>query len=210
MQFEVYASLAPGDATLSAGRMRSHPEIMSDAIEFSRMARSEERMDPALFPKGFDVKLGEYREHHYGRWPDFSRFVGLWIVSERVANVLRSFVIGGGDLVPVEMNDLDSCKSMTGRWFLWQLCARKLALEPNSSRNIFPVGEGRHIHAGISDGDLVLKSDALSGADIWTDPQLQGVIFLSADLSEALRSAGLATHEAGIGELKGCTLEKGI
>jgi hypothetical protein len=208
MQYDAFASLAPGDATLTAGRMREHPALMPDAIEFGRLARSEERMDPALFPKRFDVKLGEYREHHYGRWPDFFPFVGLWVVSDRVANVLTSFVTGGGEFVPVEMNDLDTCKLMTGRWFLWQLCARKLALEPDSSRNIFPVGEGRHIHAGISDGDLVLKSDALSGADIWTDPQLQGVIFLSADLSETLRSAGLATHEAGIGELKGCTLEK--
>jgi hypothetical protein len=126
--------------------------------------------------------------------PHLFRAGTFWVVSAAAAEVLRQFDLGQGGLYPVKVMKKDRETPVGGEWFCINFGNRKTALIPEDSVNMreryIRNGEkGWFPKAVFSDGDFVVSPVALSGPDIWIDPNVGRAFFLSDPLAKALKKA---------------------
>lgn len=119
---------------------------------------------------------------------------GFWFVSAEAAGVLRQFDLGGCQLHPVEVLMEDRKTPLPGSYFVLDFDSWKDVFLPEKSPD-FPSRRGV---TGIwkptmstKDDVVVLSATALSGADLWWNPNIWGAFFLSNPLVQALRKAGV-------------------
>lgn len=168
------------------------------------------RGDPAREPVGpwpcpTQIWVDPEYEGLIGKLPDLFFAGSSWIVSRRLANVLRLFDFGAGGLEPVAAFDKDRQIPLPGDYLSWTFPNVKRAFLADQSTNLrnFVPGVFTTL-AAIADGDLVCSQDALAGPDVWLDPSLYGSIFLSDRLMTALVEAGLSEQFQGPIGLKKC------
>lgn len=203
----IWASRAPADSTLADGFTASDLTGDGDqrAIQLSKTARRGGVVDPADLPKEIWGEVGPYRAHHYPNyWPEISYYAGIWIVSGKVAAILRNHDLGAGLIAPVRRFARDRVTPVPGEWFVWNVGNLKTAFVGARSQNVLPAGSKKWLAMQPKDHELKVSSEARSGPDAWFDPQLQDVLFLSAPLGSALIDADLATEKAGFGQLIKC------
>ncbi len=208
----VWISRAPSDSTLSDGFMKTDVDAESnDAIlALARVAQAGGTIDPAQFPTEAWGEMGDYRSHHFpGAWPDLFYYAGFWILSARSAAILRQFDLGSGHILPLRLFERDHATPVLGEWFIWNIGNLKQALSPEQSRNLIKVGESKWMSIQLGDRDVKCTAKALEGADVWFDPGLHDMLFLSGPLGDKLRAEGLATEKAGFGELIKCDVIEG-
>lgn len=134
--------------------------------------------------------------------PDFERakdvfFAGAFLaVKGRVAKVLAKFDFGpDGGLVPYTIYEADEKTPLPGPFYLVNFGSFKDCFLPESSANIEKIGV--HPQTGQShwslrylrDSDIAVSPAALAGADVWMCPGVEGRIFMSNRVVEALRSS---------------------
>lgn len=129
--------------------------------------------------------------------PDFFSAQGYRIVSSHVADILRRFNLGGGALYPVKegVYQADNKTRIGGDYFSWIFGNTKTAFLEQFSPNVEAMsGSGKRNWCSIAssniDNDVAVSSNALSGPDVWVDPQLFKSIFLSGPLGDALVEGG--------------------
>jgi hypothetical protein len=121
---------------------------------------------------------------------------GYWIVSERAAEVLRRFDLGGGAIYPITdgLYEEDNETRIPGVYFCWIFGNVKSTFLPDETPRKRPFGV-----AGVrwnmptipKDNDIALSPDARGGADVWIDPKLFQSLFVSGQLAKALALEGL-------------------
>lgn len=121
-----------------------------------------------------------------------------WIVSAKAAEIIARFDLGGGTVYPVSEGvfEFDNTTPMRGKYFTWIFGNAKSAfLEQHSPRARPMSGSTTRdwcvLPWDLADGDIAVSGAALGGPDVWVDPLLFQSIFLSAELGNALDSAGL-------------------
>ena len=130
------------------------------------------------------------------RLPDLFLANAYPIVSERAANVLRQFELGGGALYPVDrVFQRDRLTPISGTFFCWIFGNTKAAFAAEQSQEARPFAgpnSGRwkmpFVH---KDDQLAVSQMALGGPDVWVDPTLFKSVFVSGRAGEALDQAGL-------------------
>jgi len=205
----VWISQAPSDPTLADGTMKSDLSVegTEQLVELSKVARHGGVLRAAQLPTEMWGEVGEYRAHHFpNQWPDISYYAGLWLISDKVAAVLRSFDMGDGVIAPVRLFALDHVTPINGNWFVWNIGTVKEAFLPERSQHIRPVPGRSFRMLKAGDGDLRCSTTANGGPDVWIDPKLRGVLFVGRALGEALIAADLANEESGFGELVRCEM----
>jgi hypothetical protein len=127
--------------------------------------------------------------------PDLMYGFGFWVVSQRVADVMRQFDLGCGSLHPVEVLQKDKKTPVADHaWFCLDFGNRKQALVRDQSKNLKPwPGERWTIGYVMEDDDVAVSHVALEGPDVWIDPQLHDAFFLSGPLGTALKKAKAAS-----------------
>jgi hypothetical protein len=203
----VWVSQAPSDPTLADGIMKSSLNVDGNKqlVELSNVARHGGVVRADQLPTEMWGEVGEYRAHHFpNRWPDISYFAGLWLISDKVAAILRSFDMGNGVIAPVKLFARDHVTLANGDWFVWKIGNMKAAFLPERSQHIRPVPGRSFRMLTAGDGDLACSTTANTGPDVWIDPKLRGVLFLGRKLGQALIAADLANERAGFGALIRC------
>jgi hypothetical protein len=127
----------------------------------------------------------------FGKLPDIIYGYGFYAVSERCANVLRQFDLGGGNLYPVQVLQKDKVTPIGDhKWFCLNFGNVKQAFLPEQSSNIETFNQGRWaMRAAFANADGAVSSSALAGPDIWIDPLVWKSLFLSGPLGDALKKA---------------------
>ncbi len=135
------------------------------------------------------------------RWPrakDFFAVDGFYAVKGRLAAILKDFDLGEGELVEFPIYEADKTTRLPGPFYFLNFGSQKdcfIADETKGSRLI-----GRNKKTGVElwgaaiepmDGDIAVASSALEGADLWIDPKLNGKIFMSGRLHDAIEAAKL-------------------
>lgn len=139
--------------------------------------------------------------------PDLFSVESEWIVSRHLADVLRRFDLGKGELIPVSAFNKDRQTRLPGEFFSWTFNNVKRSFLPDQSNNLRRFLPGvATTRAMLADGDLACSRDAQGGADIWIDPGLYGSIFLSGRMVEALGEASLSKKFEGPIGLKRCRI----
>ncbi len=118
-------------------------------------------------------------------------------VSSTCAEVLHSFDLGRGGLVPVPIFHRDRETPVGGEFFILNFGANKRAFVAAASRNLMkmPHLEGEPelwVRGDNVDGDVAVTRAALEGPDIWTDPNIHKAIFFSDRVVQALQAKKMA------------------
>lgn len=148
-------------------------------------------------------------EGEIGTLPDLFLVETTWVISRRLAEVLRHFDLGSGGLQPIKAFKKDRQTPLSGEYVCVTFGNVKYAFLPDESKNIRDFVRGVwSTRAVLFDDDIVCSSEALSGSDIWIDPRLYGSMFLSDRLVSALSEAKLAKAFDGPTSLKKCRVMK--
>jgi hypothetical protein len=122
---------------------------------------------------------------------------GQWIVSARVAEILRKFDLGNGALHRIADGVFrsDNTTLLPGEYFSWIFGNVKSAfLEAHSPAAVAVGGGGRDwckFPTTMSDGAIAVSRAAVAGPSVWIDPLLFKSIFVSGELGDELDAAGL-------------------
>lgn len=128
--------------------------------------------------------------------PDLCFAKGYWLVSERAANVMMQFDLGGGDLYPVSdgLYFANQKTRVPGNYYCWIFGNKKQAFLPDETPNKRKFGIAGimwNLPYSLEDGDIAVARTALVGPDVWLDDNLVRAIFMSGPLGDALAAAEL-------------------
>ena len=126
----------------------------------------------------------------------------VWVVSKRCADIIGKFDLGAGSLYPVQLLEDDRMTVTDTTYFCINFGNRITAILPDLSTGIRKTFNDYYRLKGVvNDDDIKLSAAAVSGPDLWIDPLLEGVLFLSDRLHAALSKAQVLK---GFGDLKRC------
>jgi hypothetical protein len=137
-----------------------------------------------------------YSMPHFRRAKDIF-FAGAFLaVKGRVAEVLSKFDFGaGGGLVPHTIYEADEKTPLPGPFYIINFGPMKDCFLPDASTNIgkpsvhHETGQTRWYVTYVNDGDVAVSPAALAGSDLWMCPGVEGRIFMSNRVVEALKTA---------------------
>ena len=158
------------------------------AIDCRRRNDAGESLASDCFPKQiFGTSNAKDKDY---KLPDIAFVGSYWFVSKNAAVVLRRFNLGGGNLYPVDVLKKDRATSVGGEWFCLNFGNAKRTFIPDQSTNVHARSAGQWVASlTLSDNELALSSDALSGPDLWIEPIVRSAIFFSEELGKALKKA---------------------
>jgi len=151
------------------------------AEKFSR----GEYIEPELFPSTVYPKRAKVKPFDIGLIKN-----GLVLVSERLADLLRSFDLGDNQLIEVDMYDRSQKVKQPDRYFILNVTEKKEGcFIPELSKGPFTkYSEQLYLIASYGYEDIAVRESAvLGGVDLWMDPILQGAPFFSGALGNAIK-----------------------
>ncbi|MEO8374598.1 MAG: hypothetical protein ABI471_05195 [Sphingomonas bacterium] len=162
------------------------------ALEWSRANLDGYPLGSDFFPHEI-WGISSAKEKDY-KLPNFFLAGSFCVVSAAAATVLQQFDLGEGGLYPVKVLKNDHETPVGGEWFCINFGNRKSAFLPQSSQNIYDDyirnGEkGWFLKEKAQDNDVAVSPLALTGPDIWVDPDVGYAFFVSDSLANALRKA---------------------
>ena len=151
-----------------------------------------------------------YSMSHFRRAKDVFYAGGSLAVKGKVADVLSQFDFGaGGGLVPFTIYEADEKTPLPGPFYIINFGPLKDCFLPDASTNIrklavdHKTGETLWTIGFPKDGDIAVSPAGLAGADLWMCPGLEGRIFMSNRVVEALKTA-LSDGDFGEFRLRRC------
>ena len=193
----VWVSRAMSDSTLvkaiTCDELATDPDPIIETMENSRKGKP---MPADRFPKRLHRKYGDA---DIKKLPDICMAGGFWVVSAACADVLRQFDLGQTALYPVEIFQHDKKSRVEGEYFYLAFGETKNVFEPNETPDATGLSTGAtqkpirfwRPRAGFEDGNIAVNKLALEGVDLWIDPSLLRIFFLSHALVQALKAAKL-------------------
>lgn len=170
----------------------------SDTLQRNFRRHSEgEKLARTDFPEAMYV----FSESHWRRVGDLFSAGPFYAVKGKLAEVLKRFDLGEGELIEFPIFQADKTTRLPGPFYLLNFGAQKDSFLPEESKKLrtFFTKEknGRDIwKAAIkpADGDIALSTAALTGPDLWFEPRLADKIFMSERLHDAIVGAGCKTN----------------
>ncbi|MEJ6391485.1 imm11 family protein [Gymnodinialimonas ulvae] len=132
--------------------------------------------------------------------PDTFVAAEYFVVSQRVAEVMERFDLGGSALLPVALSKKGNTDPFCGSYYIVHLTEQKAAFDPDNSNNFDkPRYEDDTYLGSVSrtrnkDDDIVCNASAVVGVDLWTDPLLLTSLMLSDPLYQALAGEELLNN----------------
>ena len=153
-----------------------------------------------------------YSMRHFQRAKDVF-FAGAFLgVKGRVAEVFSKFDFGaGGGLVPYTIYEADEKTPLPGPFYIVNFGPMKDCFLPDASTNIRKLAVDRETGETLwslrylKDGDVAVSPAALAGSDLWMCPGVEGRIFMSNRVVEALKTA-LSDADFADFELRRCRI----
>jgi hypothetical protein len=201
----VWVSKAMTDSDL----IRSLSTGWSDDVLFktSIMAQRGDPVPPDMCPKRIWSTLDSRRyyedidnayEYYEPLIPNLFMGGCHWTVSEKAAEIIGQFDLGGGALYPVSEGVFEFGNEirMPGEYFTWIFGNVKQAFLPDETPKKeylgpYPPAWWHMPWDDMADDDIAVSREALDGSDVWVDPLLSRSLFLSQRLGDALDAAGL-------------------
>lgn len=182
------------DATKSVSSQKGFDQDVwvdnkSQAVDAMKRNEMGEPLPVELFPKEMYAENKDKREKNQRDLICASRF---WTVSADCAEDLRQFNLGQGNFYSVEVFQHDRRKLVEGEYFYLNFGAQKTAVLTDQSSRIKKSYENYDIWQlplAMQDNDIAIRSAAMSGSELWIDPQMRDTFFLSDAVVQALRVA---------------------
>lgn len=158
--------------------------------------RNYEPMNNDEFPSKVYCQFSDIRLYAK-KFPDFFT-LGLVAVSRKFVDVASQFELGGTTFVPFEVYQHDGIERVECDYYFLNFgCYKKCFLPEHSQEDKFShvlnpnVKDRWLIGLALKDYQIAVSSGASEGCDLWVDPRLGDVFFLSERLEKALKAAKL-------------------
>ncbi|WP_306146384.1 MULTISPECIES: hypothetical protein [unclassified Roseibium] len=139
-----------------------------------------------------------FDHRRWSRVKDLFWVSGFLAVKGKLAELLKDFDLGGGELVEFPIFEMDKTTQLSGPFYFLNFGSQKDCFVPRESQRVSFLARnkktGQELWAGSitpEDGDVAVSTSALVGADLWVDPKLSGKIFMSGPLHDAIEAAKL-------------------
>jgi hypothetical protein len=137
-----------------------------------------------------------YSPSHFRRAKDVFYAGGFLAAKGKVAEVLSKFDFGaGGGLVPYTIYEADEKTPLPDPFYVVNFGPFKDCFLPEASTKLrkpsvhHETGRKRWNVSYVKDGDVAVSPAALAGSDLWMCPGVEGRIFMSNRVVEALKTA---------------------
>lgn len=164
------------------------PPTPMSAQEQYQLAACGFKLSRDQFPEAVAV----WEEEAFAKTGDFLWAGPFLTVNAKVADVLRQFDLGEGELVPVPLFKADLETPWPDPYFYINYGGPKDTFLPEQSRAIDvlvprdPPQKSTYDVFSPADGDIALSSAALDGAAIWIERFVWSKLFLGSELVDAL------------------------
>lgn len=172
-------------------------------------ASSRHKQGFALERSEFPEAIAVWDEKRFKNTSDIFNAGPFYAVKGRLAEILASFDLGEGGLIPFTIFKADLETPYPGEFFLLNFGCRKNTVVPKKSRNVVKFAVDYEsgtqiwkINSWSEVGDVVVLPSSVEGPDIWFDPAIDNKIFLSGALAQAIIDIGMGD----VFKLKRCTI----
>ncbi len=172
--------------------------LLGEKTKFAIESRTANDAGRSLSAEHFpsEIYVAKHANTNYEQLPDLFFAGSYWVVSGEAADVLLQFNLGGGGLYPTKVFRKDRKTPIGDRWYCLNFGNVKNAFKREGSKDVSRFGLATVDEWSapniLKDGQLVVTADALVGPDIWVDPKIKSLFFLSDALAQALKEAGVA------------------
>ncbi len=197
MSDKVWVSYGPRDSTVIRGfwaalREEEPPESAAFKERLEIMSRNDrgEPLSAAMFASRF---------YHVNPWIFKKSIIpymcsGTHFVRADAAEILRQHDMGQGSLYPCSFYEHDKTRLVTDQVFCLNFGNHKDTVILNKSK-VEEIYVGAKLYnppyPPINGNEIVVRKSACSGPDIWVDPKMDRVFFVSDRLAKALQAAKL-------------------
>lgn len=125
--------------------------------------------------------------------PDlFAIDMGFIVVGGRMKALLRRFELGETQLLELEIQSFDRARRIEGDYAILNVHEHKSTLVPDASTGLKQSASGTRWFPNCADVDgIAARTSASGGVDLWLDPKLKCVVFLSDRLARAIADEGM-------------------
>jgi len=130
------------------------------------------------------------------RMTDIHRMEFHFVLSDRLASVLKRFDLGRTRVTQVPIINIDGTE-LPGVWHHCHVAERKDTLVPTDKDKFKPINIPRGLVGGVPStraGAIAVEPSSEHGVDLWRDPMWNFGMFASQRLVEAIKAEGLDTH----------------
>lgn len=163
------------------------------ALKSRRKNDNGEVLNPECFPA--EIFVARHAKTNYENLPELFFAGSYWIVSGEVALVMQQFDLGNANLYPTQVFRKDRKTPIGVTWFCLNFGNVKVAYLGGGWNMNPSIPEPPVRHSApmtLRDDGITLSVDALAGPEIWVDPQIGNLFFVSDRLAKALKDAGVA------------------
>jgi hypothetical protein len=168
-----------------------------EKLDFTAQCQRENNSGKPMGAECFPAEIFVRKDAttNYEKLPALFFGFGYWVVSGEVADVMRQFDLGQGHLYPTKVFRKDRKTPIGDSWFCLNFGnVKKAYLRGGEDRTPY-ISKSQIRHGApliLKDNMLTASTDALIGPDIWVDPQIRELFFVSDPLAKALKAAGVA------------------
>lgn len=174
--------------------------------KFEFDAPTQEQLQNALrHNRGEKLKREDFVEAVYvfdpKRWSrvkDLFAIEGFFCVKGKLAELLKEFDLGDGELVEFPIYEMDKTTRLPGPFYFLNFGSQKDCFLPEETKGARLIAKNKEKGVEIwrgppdaVDGDIAVAASALEGADLWVDPKLKSAFFMSGALHDAIEAAKL-------------------
>ncbi len=122
----------------------------------------------------------------------------FFFVSQKVADLLGQFDLGGTQFSPIEIYETDQVERIAGDYYFLDLGCYKKTFVPEKSLKGFrqfntktPDRWSREFL--FEDFKIAVAASSAEGADLWQDPRFTDAVFMSSGLENRLKQTGFSS-----------------
>jgi hypothetical protein len=141
---------------------------------------------------------GRYHDKTIRKLPDLVNCGGYMCVSARLKSILSEFDLSGATFHPVKCFEFDGVTPISGEFYFLNFGRQFDAVIPEKSKGLKKPYNEREVYFvkaraydDVKTPVACLRSEALPQKDLWSDPKVHEVIFLSNRLAERLKKEKL-------------------
>ncbi len=175
------------------------PKFEQDALTPEQLANVNRSSQGEKLEREEFVEAAYVFDHRrWSRVKDLFWVSGFLAVKGKLAELLKDFDLGGGELVEFPIFEMDKTTQLSGPFYFLNFGSQKDCFVPRESQRVSFLARnkktGQELWSGPiepKDGEIAVSASARVGADLWVDPKLSSAIFMSGLLHDAIEGAKL-------------------
>ncbi|WP_019954610.1 imm11 family protein [Yoonia vestfoldensis] len=141
---------------------------------------------------------GKFHDQRFGKLPDFFTAGSHWVMSSTMREVFNRFNLGQTAFYPTRLFQHDRKTLIEGDYCCVSFGEAHRVFVPEESPKLPRFGTHRwKLGGGEIDGDVAVRRSAIPDVDVFLDPQMWEVLFLSDRIVQSLKAAKL-TRRLGL------------